>query len=193
MPWHRLESIVYVLGFFHFKMAAADAIHHIFIAPQSVRHDPNGLFQYIGQIWPKETGNITNRPGFHLMHEVIQHVGIVSQLQCWWQYVREKLGQKSLGDFAASKPTWEELVTISKAICIKKVGNAEIDEVHRKKPVDCDQTNENCLIHEQYFLLYEEITYAMNTGDISWVESCFVDCAKIFKGCGKHKYATELI
>jgi hypothetical protein len=98
-PWHQLAFIVYVLGLFHFKMAAADAIHRIFIAPLSSRHDSNGLLQYVGQIWPKETGKITSKPGFCRMHEVIQHVGIISWLQCWARYANEKFKHELLRFF----------------------------------------------------------------------------------------------
>jgi hypothetical protein len=92
-----------------------------------------------------------------------------------------------------SEPTLEELVVISKVICIEKVTTPEIDAMCWRKPAQHDESNENCLIHEQYFLLYEEISHAMNIGDIGRLESCFVDWTVIFKGCGKHKYAAELI
>jgi hypothetical protein len=127
------------------------------------------------------------------MHKVIQHVEIVSRLQCWAQYANEKFKHESLKNFAMSELTWEELVVILKVICIEKVATTEIDAMCQRKPAQCDESNENCLIHEQYFLLYEEISHAMNIGDIGQLELCFVDWAVIFKGCGKHKYAAELI
>ncbi|CAK5275025.1 unnamed protein product, partial [Mycena citricolor] len=42
-------------------------------------------------------------------------------------------------------------------------------------------------------LLYEEITHAMNHGDIGRVETCFPAWIYIFKGTGKHKYAAHMI
>jgi len=44
----------------------------------------------------------------------------------------------------------------------------------------------------EYFLLYEEISHAMNAGDIGHIELCFLPWMMIFAGCGKHKYATEM-
>ncbi|KAF9496759.1 hypothetical protein BDN71DRAFT_1548495 [Pleurotus eryngii] len=55
-----------------------------------------------------------------------------------------------------------------------------------------DAQHENNLICQQYFLLYEELLYGMNHGDIDRIESCFVPWIMIFAGCGKHKYAAEL-
>ncbi|KAL4066171.1 hypothetical protein J3A83DRAFT_4360406 [Scleroderma citrinum] len=43
-----------------------------------------------------------------------------------------------------------------------------------------------------YFLLYEEITYTMNLGDIGHVETCIISWIPILKAVGKHKYATHI-
>jgi hypothetical protein len=42
-------------------------------------------------------------------------------------------------------------------------------------------------------LLYEEISYAMNAGDIGRVETCLVLWIMMFKATGKHKYAMDLV
>ncbi|KAF8158137.1 hypothetical protein B0H34DRAFT_782739 [Crassisporium funariophilum] len=127
-PWRRLQGTVFVMGLFHLKMASA-------------RTDKNSLMAHDGEIRPKETGKIEMKPGFRRMHEVIQHVGIASQLDIW-RTTR--------------------------------------------------QTTRNSLLCMQYFLLYEEISHAMNTGDIGCVEVCFLPWMMILAGCGKHKYATEM-
>ncbi|EPQ49753.1 hypothetical protein GLOTRDRAFT_15954, partial [Gloeophyllum trabeum ATCC 11539] len=56
-----------------------------------------------------------------------------------------------------------------------------------------DEVFENQQLKQQYFLLYEELTIAMNAGDIGRVEDCFLPWAFIFRGCGKHKYATQML
>lgn len=81
--WRRLQFIIYVMGLFHLKMACADAIWRILIHANGVCNDKNSLINHVGQIRPKETGKIETNPGFRRMHEVIQHVGIVSRLDCW--------------------------------------------------------------------------------------------------------------
>jgi len=45
---------------------------------------------------------------------------------------------------------------------------------------------------QQYFLLYEELSHAMNKGDIGRVETCIVQWILILKAVGKHKYATHM-
>ena len=55
-----------------------------------------------------------------------------------------------------------------------------------------DEQLENMILREEYFLLYEEISYALNHGDIGRVETCFMPWIYIFAGCGKHKYAAEM-
>jgi hypothetical protein len=44
----------------------------------------------------------------------------------------------------------------------------------------------------QYFLLYEEISFAMNRGDIGHLETLFPPWIYIFKSTGKHKYASHM-
>ncbi|KAJ3764510.1 hypothetical protein FB446DRAFT_796103 [Lentinula raphanica] len=53
-----------------------------------------------------------------------------------------------------------------------------------------DHVFENMLIRQQIFLLYEEISYAMDAGDIGRVEMCFMPWIWIFQATGKHRYAT---
>ncbi|KAG1867738.1 hypothetical protein F4604DRAFT_1881623 [Suillus subluteus] len=53
-----------------------------------------------------------------------------------------------------------------------------------------DKQYENNLLINKYFLLYEELSYAMNIGDIAHVETCIIAWTLIFKATGKHKYAT---
>ncbi|KAG2031176.1 hypothetical protein BDR03DRAFT_876550, partial [Suillus americanus] len=53
-----------------------------------------------------------------------------------------------------------------------------------------DKQYENNLLINKYFLLYEELSYAMNIGDIAHIETCIIAWTLIFKAMGKHKYAT---
>lgn len=61
-----------------------------------------------------------------------------------------------------------------------------------KEDKDRDKVHENMILQEDYFLLYEEISHALNYGDIGRVETCFLPWMYIFAGCGKHKYAAEM-
>ena len=108
-PWRRMQFVVYVMGLFHLKMACADAIWRIFILPKKARNDETSLMQQISQIRPKETGKIASKPGFRRMHEVIQHVGIVSRLDCWRIEAGKKTKFQTLEEFASSKPNWAQV------------------------------------------------------------------------------------
>ncbi|KAF4604189.1 hypothetical protein EYR40_001372 [Pleurotus pulmonarius] len=193
-PWRRMQFVVYVMGLFHLKMAAAEAIWRIFIRDKNARQDETSLMELLSQIRPQETGKLGSKPGFRRMHEAIEHVGIVLRLDCWRLLaVETNEGCKSLDDFADQKPEWKKLVEMATKLCRTQVAAPDIEETMRSADEEeRDAQHENNLIRQQYFLLYEELSYGMNHGDIDRIESCFVPWIMIFAGCGKHKYAAEL-
>ncbi|EPQ58924.1 hypothetical protein GLOTRDRAFT_23636, partial [Gloeophyllum trabeum ATCC 11539] len=193
-PWRRFQFVVFVMGLFHLKMACADAIWKIFISPRAARDDETSLLKQVGEIRPKETGKISSKPGFRRMHEVIQHVGIASRLDCWREQVH-KLNHNidSLEKWAAAKPTWEEIVTVSSHLVRNYVAGQELPTQRLRPGKVRDEQYENTLLKNQHCLLYEELTYAMNAGDIGRVEDCFMPWVFIFRACGKHKYATQMV
>lgn len=193
-PGRRLQNVIFVLGLFHLKMACADALWRIFIEPKQGREDPNSLFRHVGQIRPKETLKFASGPGFRRMHEVIQHVGVVSRLDLWREKASHLPGKfATLEDFAKSNPSWETLTKMANELACEQVAGANLAKVRRRLKEARDLEHENILLRQRYFLLYEEITYAMNTGDISRVETCFPPWIYIFRGCGKHKYAAHMM
>ncbi|KAJ3560033.1 hypothetical protein NP233_g11098 [Leucocoprinus birnbaumii] len=179
-------------------MACADAIWRIFIFPKGSRNDENSLLQLLGVIRPKETRKFSSLggPGFRRMHEVIQHVGTASRLDCWRLEARDTIDSliASLDDFAKLEPSWETLVRMAKSLCIKYVpGQDTLPDLRRMADKSRDKVHENTLLQHQIFLLYEEITHAMNYGDIGRLEHAFPAWSMIFAGCGKHKYSAELM
>lgn len=193
-PWLRFQFVVFVMGLFHLKMACADAIWRIFIQPIKARKDPHSLLEHVALLRPKETGKIGSKPGFRRMHEVIQHVGIVTRLECWRKVLREENNQwVSLEECAKANPTWEMLSRLAKKLAVQEVAGVNFDELRSQPPERRDKERENHLLRQQYFLLYEEISYAMNAGDIGRVEDCFMPWVFIFRGCGKHKYASHMM
>ncbi|KAJ7192666.1 hypothetical protein GGX14DRAFT_577968 [Mycena pura] len=196
-PWQRYQYVIYVIGLFHLKMACADAIWRIFIEPKTGREDPNSLVHFIALHRPKETGKISSDPGFRRMHEVIMHTGAALRLDAWRVEVnRRNPAIETLADFAASKPSYEDLVEISEYLASHYVAGAEdlnIYELRCKASSARDQQRENILQMHQYFLLYEEMSFSMNYGDIGRVETLFPPWIYIFKAVGKHKYATHMV
>lgn len=51
---------------------------------------------------------------------------------------------------------------------------------------------ENGLLLNKYMLVYEELSYAMNSRDIGWVETCLMTWIPMFKATVKHKYANTM-
>ncbi|KAF8193659.1 hypothetical protein BJ912DRAFT_848356 [Pholiota molesta] len=191
--WRRLQGLFFIMGLVHLKMACADAIWRVFISEMHGRKDPNSLMEYVAQIRPKETGRIETKPGFRRMHEVIQHIGIASRLDLWRLEVEKKSAQNhNLEKFAESKPTWEELSAMANIMAQKYVANDDLGTLCERPTQERDKEYENALVQQQYFLLYEEMSHAMNFGDIGRVEICFLPWMMIFAGCGKHKYTMEM-
>lgn len=176
-------------------MACADAVWRTFIEPSRARNesDEHSLMADIKVLRPKETGKISSKPGFRCMHEVIQHDGTVMRLDCWRLQASKINSQyETLQQYAESKPTWEQLQTQAAEMAITYVAGTDLDRNQRRADSERDQVNENMLLRQQMFLLYEELSYAMNEGDIGRLETCFLPWSYIFQGTGKHKYAAAL-
>ncbi|KAJ3576948.1 hypothetical protein NP233_g92 [Leucocoprinus birnbaumii] len=119
---------------------------------------------------------------------VIQHVGIVARLDLW----KVVIEQKTLEDWAAQKPTWEDISSLAETIVKEHVAPADIDAVRNQEEDERDLVKENMMLFHRQALLYEETSYAMNHGDIGRLEKNFLPWINTFAGCGKHKYAAEL-
>lgn len=187
-PWRRMQFLVYVLGLFHVKMACADALWKIFIKPVNAGKDTDfSVLKCLRMLRHKQINKIQKKPGFRQMHEVIMHVGIVSRLDCW----RAVTG-KSLDALAESAPSWEDLCKIANSLAREYVASGGIERKRMERPSDRDQVKENHDLRNAHFLLYEELSYSINQGDIGRLETTFMPWAYIFRATGKHKYAKAL-
>ncbi|KAG1821495.1 hypothetical protein EV424DRAFT_1472322 [Suillus variegatus] len=162
-PWRRFQHIVFVPGLFHLKMAAADAIWRALIQPLSARQDQTSLMHDIAQLRPRETGIFGSKPGFRMMHQLIGHDGICRRLDCWRIEV-EKINNahKTLDDFAIVKPSLEELKEIANRLAREYIATYKLTRARRQPDERRDKQYENNLLINKYFLLYEELSYAMN-------------------------------
>ncbi|KAF8128125.1 hypothetical protein EV363DRAFT_433689 [Boletus edulis] len=191
-PWRRFQHVVFVPRLFHVKMAAADALWRVFIHPTAARQDETCLMHDITLLRPHEIGIFASKPGFRKMHEVIGHDGICRRLDCWCAEVHWRSHHETLKDFARSKPSLEDLTEIANYLAWEYVANYKLTRTRQKSATEQDKQNENNLLVNKYFLLYEELSYAMNIGDIARLESCIVVWSLVFKATGKHKYATAM-
>ncbi|KAF7423971.1 hypothetical protein PC9H_009271 [Pleurotus ostreatus] len=192
-PWRRFQFVIFILGLFHVKMACADAIWRIFIQSLNGCLDETCMMEDITILRPKETGTISSKPTFRQMHQVIQHTGICRRLDCW----RVEAAQRnplhtSLEEFAKSKSSLNELQSIAVIATRKYVASRLLGRLRRQPTGQRDEQWENATLLNKYCLLYEELLYAMNHGDIGRVEANFIPWIHIIKVVGKHKYTTHL-
>jgi len=192
-PWNRMQHVIFVPGLFHLKMACADAIWRTFLQPSAAREDQTSLMQDVGILRPRETGIYASKPGFRRMHQLISYDGICRRLDCWRVEVA-KHGREytSLEAYAPSNPTFEELQMIANTVARNYIANYQLRRMRNQTDSPRDQQYENALLLNKYTLLYEELSYAMNQGDIGRIESCIVVWILIFKATGKHKYASQM-
>ncbi|TFK77255.1 hypothetical protein BDN72DRAFT_910171 [Pluteus cervinus] len=198
-PWRRFQHIVFVPGLFHLQLACADAIWRITISKPESRRDPTSIMKDVAILHPKHTGTFSNsKVTYRQMTNVINNAGIVRRLDEWLKEANRQ-GTRSqfvdLNAFAASKPNWSQLQEMAASLA-KRI-NTESQKVTRKRrsPVpdpDRDEQYENSVLTMKYFLLYDELLYAIKHGDIGRVEQVLIPWIFIFKGIGKHKYAFHM-
>ncbi|KAG2139339.1 hypothetical protein DEU56DRAFT_944418 [Suillus clintonianus] len=177
-PWDRFQHVVFVPGMFHLKMAAADSIC---------------LMRDMGVLRPKETGHYGSKPGFCRMHQLIGYDGICHRLDCWRIEARKRMNYVDLEVFAASEPSYEDLQAMADSLARDYVADHKIRRMRNKSAAERDQQHENGLLLNKYVLLFEELSYAMNIGDIGRLETCLVTWILMFKATSKHKYANTML
>ncbi|KAF7353120.1 hypothetical protein MSAN_01499400 [Mycena sanguinolenta] len=167
-PWLRHQFMVFVMGFFHLKMACADAIWRIFIEPKQGRLDQNSLMAYVTQIRPRETGKIGSNPGFRRMHEVIRHIGIVLRLDAWRvEAQRRNPAWTSLEIFAKARPSEQLISDMANHLAAQYVAGGDVDILRRavrlNSPVNPTETIEGFRgvdwVEESMINLYTKHTF----------------------------------
>ena len=196
-PALRFQHTIYVMGLFHLKMACADALWRLFIEKKKTRDDENSLMHFVALHRSKETGKIGSSPGFRRMHDIIQQEGTALRLDAWRTELTKRNPQwQSLDCFANSQPTESLLRSVANSLATDYVAGSlptvNLWNLRQSAPDQRDAQRENVLIMHQYFLLYEELTHAMNHGDIGRIETQFPPWMAIFKSTGKHKYAKSM-
>ncbi|KAI0083688.1 hypothetical protein BDY19DRAFT_899903 [Irpex rosettiformis] len=191
----RLQFVVFVFGLFHLKMAAADAIWRLLVAPPTARKDPGSFWAIVEKLRPTRTGKLTNNASFREQHELINHVGDVLRLDAWHVEARQH-GFLTLEKWAESKPSPEEIDKFAMRLATTYTEGEDFDHLYQMKmrPMNQrDKLHENTIRTHHYLMLYEELSYAMNEGDIGRVETVFAPWILLFRAVGKHKYANRML
>lgn len=193
-PRNRFQHVIFLPGLFHLKMACADVLWRCFIQPSTAREDSTSLMHDIAHLRPRETGVFCSKPGFRRMHQLIRHAGACRRLDCWRAFSKNEDSRfTDLEAFAKSEPSFEDLKEMSDKIARMYVAQThKMQRMRRKLESMRDSQHENALLLNKYFLLYEELSHAMNCGDIGRVETCTISWIPLFKAIGKHKYATHM-
>ncbi len=194
-PYDRLDSVVFAMGMFHLKMAAADAIWRLLVAPDGARRDFTSFMAIAGRLRPKESSRLVAGAKFRQQHELIQHVGTILRLDAWQVEVQRRTGKKTLQDWIASQPSLADTQAIADTLTRDYTEGCGLDlyDLSRKPAAERDEVRENTLRVHNYLLLYKELCYAMNAGDIGRLETMFAAWIPLFRACGKHKYGTQTL
>lgn len=193
----RLQFVIFIPGLFHIKMACADAIWRIFISPSFGREDKCSLMAFIALLYPKQTSRISsNKCSFQTLDDCIIRCGTADRLECWRVFLQQSSpSYDTLQKFAERKPTFEEILRISKELALQYSESAlKIEDLMIDSDTNArDIQYENTLSRIELFLLYEEFSYSIRCGDVGRIETCLRRWIPIFKGIGKHKYASILL
>ncbi|KIK76943.1 hypothetical protein PAXRUDRAFT_779574, partial [Paxillus rubicundulus Ve08.2h10] len=172
-------------------MASADAIWRTFLQLSAACEDKMSLMHDIGVLRPRETGIYGSKPRFRRMHQLVTYDGICWHLNCWRVEVR-KQNHNSLEAFALSEPSFNNLQTIANRLARDYIANHQLRRMRKKKQAQCDQQFKNGLLLNRYMLLYEELSWVMNHGDIGHLKTCIIAWILLFKVMGKHKYTAHM-
>ncbi|KAI0761224.1 hypothetical protein BC629DRAFT_1294761, partial [Irpex lacteus] len=193
-PTQRLQFVVFVFGLFHLKMAAADAIWRLLVTPTAARNNSGSFWAIVEKLRPTRTGKLTNNASFREQHELINHVGEVLRLA--WCLEARRNGYLTLEKWAEAKPSLDEIDKYAERLASTYVEGEDASHLYQMKTRPAsqrDKLHENTLRTHHYLMLYEELSYAMNEGDIGRVETVFAPWILIFRAVGKHKYANRML
>ncbi|KAJ3475461.1 hypothetical protein NLI96_g11820 [Meripilus lineatus] len=190
----RLQFVVFVIGLFHMKMAAADAMWRIFMPAKNPSEDPSSFLNLMKKLRPNQYGRIQSSAKFRDQHELVSEVGIVLQLDAWRVEISRQFG-KSLEEWAISEPSLQEIQEVADVLATRYVAGEGINiwGLRKATPSIRDRQYENILLTHQYLLLYEELSYSLNAGDIGRFETLLPQWISIFRSTGKHKYCNRLL
>ncbi|KZV82700.1 hypothetical protein EXIGLDRAFT_626678 [Exidia glandulosa HHB12029] len=187
----RLQWVVGIPGLFHTRMACAEAVWRTHIKPASGRTDnPLSIWHLAALLRPRETGKLSGKPTFRLLHDVITHLTRALLLVCWERVIPARFS--SLEDFAKSRPTWDELIALSERIAQEFVAGDDLGEIRRRGDSHRDGIREDISLFLREGLLYDDLGHATTYGHIGRVEENLAHWIPIFAAVGKHKYATAL-
>ncbi|CDO76158.1 hypothetical protein BN946_scf184740.g1 [Trametes cinnabarina] len=194
-PYERLQSVVFIIGLFHLKMAAADALWRLLVGPDKARVDETSFMRLVGRLRPKESSRLVANAKFRQQHELISHVLTVLILDAWRVEVKKRTRASSLEEWASSNPSADEIDAIAESLVRDYIEGAGVDiyALEGQAASERDQIRINTMRTMHYLMLYEELCYSLNAGDIGRFETILPHWVSIFRATGKHKYGVHML
>jgi len=179
-PVCQLQYVVFVMGLFHYLMACGNATWQMYLESKDTRNGPNSLYAQACAICLHDSGRITQKYNFRMMHDLIHQCGWARMLDCWCVEVSKRNPTcKTLDDYAQSTPAWEDIVELSIYLALNYLDQVDAYDIEFRN---------NSIILAR-LLQYIKLAHAMKYGDIGRIKATFVHWALVFKSVHKHKYA----
>lgn len=190
-PQDRLQFVLFVVGWFHTRMAMADAIWRLWIEPDKPRAGhpthPHSIFHLCSLLRPREVGKISSNPGFRRTHNLIEHLLLATAADSWRLAVKTKYNVE-LCDW---KPSWEEVEALSRVVVREYVANSAYHPAKRTSD-SADMVKDQVRLFNRDALLYMATSRASRYGDIQRMEDLLTVWVYVWREAGKHKYATHI-
>ncbi|KAG9074738.1 hypothetical protein FRC06_010495, partial [Ceratobasidium sp. 370] len=166
--WDRLQFLV-------FRSRTGHATH------------PHSLFHLCALLRPREIGKMSSNPGFRRTHSLIEHLALATVADAWRLVVKAKY-EVELGEW---RPTWEQVVEVSRLVVSKYVAALSYRPTHQFSN-NGDMVQDQMRLFNQNAFLYLSITRAARYGDVRRVQDLLPMWIYIWRQTGKHKYARHL-
>ena len=192
-PRNRLQFAVFIMGLFHTKMACTETIWRVFLKDPKARHEKTSFYSDFKILRPRDSSALSGTFKFCPIHDAIRHVGTCRRLDCLRVLAQEE-SHSSLQAFADSQPEWSDVQALAQAAVRQFMPYPDqLPPILNEKPEERDEQLENSIGFNIYSALYEEMSYAMDHGDIGRVETCLIAWAPLFEVAGKKKYSHHTI
>ncbi|QRV78881.1 hypothetical protein RhiJN_06896 [Ceratobasidium sp. AG-Ba] len=151
--WDRLQFIIFLPGWFHIRIALADAMHRLWMLPERSRAGhpthPHSLFHLCTLLRPREIGKISTNPGFRRTHSLIQHLALATIADRWRLTVKRIHGV----DLKNWRPTWDQVVDVSRQVVSEHVAALTYRPAHLSGS-NGDMVHNQIRLFNQNALLY---------------------------------------
>ncbi|KAG8689292.1 hypothetical protein FRC09_012486, partial [Ceratobasidium sp. 395] len=188
---NRLQFLVFIIGWFHTRMAMANALWRLYIEPDKPRAghvpSPRSIFRCCTILRPREEGKLGSNPGFRRTHNIIEHVLHASITDCWRLLVKEKFGV----DLKDWKPDWADIKKLSTELVSTYVAH-NMYEPTGSGTTNGDMVSDQMRLFNRDALLYISITRASRYGDIQRMRDLLPLWVYLWRHTRNHKYARHM-